>query len=150
MQHFGEMAADAQDNVADIGQPLADVGVFGLLEQGGVFLQHLIQGVRGALMLIDDPGANFLGERRIAEDRLVCLENRRFGRANLRGDFRVERPEIGGRRIARALVMGQLRHHFLGFQLPRGWIHEDFVDAVGGAHDDARRYSDSFAHCGLL
>ena len=146
MQHFRKMPADPQHHVAHIGQPLADIDVFGLFEQLRVFVQHLVQRVGGALMPIDDPGADFFGERRIAKDGFVGRKDGGFLRADLRGDFGVQRVEIGGGGVARAFEMGQLRHHFFGFQLAGGWIDEDFVDAISGAHDDARRYANALAH----
>ena len=62
MQHFRKMPADSENDIPHVGEPFADIGVFGFLEEGRVFLQHLVQREWGALMLIDDPRADFLGE----------------------------------------------------------------------------------------
>ena len=68
----------------------------------------------------------------------MSLKDGGLCRPDLAGDFRIERMQVVGGGIAGSFVMGQLRHHLFGFQLPSGRIDEDFVDAIGRANDDAR------------
>ena len=71
-----------------------------------------------------------------------------FVRADLAGDFLLERTEIVGRFCAGAFVAGQFRLNLARFEALGVWIDENLVDAIRRADGDARRNGNATAHDG--
>ncbi len=87
-----------------------------------------------------------VGEGRVAQDRLVGLEDGRFLRAHLRGHLVVQGPQVGHGVFHGLFESRKLLHSFAfreGFAFR---ADEDLVDAVGRADRHARRYGNAFPH----
>src|SRR5262249_50094473 len=87
LQNVGQVATDANHDVAQICQALFQVVVLSALKQLRVIFQQPVQGTLDAVLLVDDPGADLRAERGIVQNRLVSAKDPGFVRANLGGDF---------------------------------------------------------------
>ncbi len=92
LKHLRQVAAETDDHVADVGQPLSEVFVLGATEQLGVLGQQSLQGCLGRLSRVDDPGSNLGRECRILQDRFVDVKDGGLFMADLRFDLGCQRP----------------------------------------------------------
>jgi hypothetical protein len=117
-------------------------------EEQRILVEQAAQCGGGGKLLVDDPAADFVGERGVAEDVFVGGEDAGFLVPNLLLHLMLQRAKLGCRFVAGSLVIGQLGSDFGLFQALRLGIDEDLVDAVRGADGHSRGYRDALAHDG--
>src|SRR6185295_16826235 len=83
----GEVGGEADDDVPHVVDPLLDVLVVRLGEENGVFVEQAVQSGLGGEAVVDDPGADFVGEGGVPQDGLVGGEDGSFGGADLGRDL---------------------------------------------------------------
>ena len=102
-----QVAADTDDHVADIVEPLFEIVILGARKELGVLAQQPVQsGLRGH-PFVYNPSADFVRERPVAENRLVDGKDRGFFVPHLRFDFTLQCAKISRRFVASCFVGGQ-------------------------------------------
>ncbi len=143
----GQVRADPQDHVPDIGHPLPEEILLDPRELRRIALHDRLKGGQGGHLLVFDEVVDPGQQRRVVDDLQVALEDLGRGVAQLLGDLLDQGFQVG-RRVGHGPVeplnlVGDLVGAVQGLFFDRA---EDRLHAVGNPHHDARTHADSFTH----
>ena len=140
------MRHDPADDIAEVGEPALEVRVRDLAEEGGVFLEGLLQGGRGVDALLGDAGADLADHRRVAEELAVGAEDRRLLVADLPADAGDGVLDLAGGGRAGPLETMDLPGQTRVVQGVRLVAGDDLLDAVGMRDGYTRRNGYALLH----
>ena len=142
----GELGHDAADDVADVGHALLEVLVLDLGEEGGVFVEHLVQGGAGVDVALQDARLDLADQGGVAEEQAVAAEDGRLVLADCAADALDDGVELLRRRLTGRVEAGDLGGQPRCVEILRLPPGEHGVHAVGASDGDPRGDGDSFEH----
>ena len=141
-----ELGHDPADDVAQVGEASLEVGVGDLAEEGGVFLERLLQGGGGVDALLADAGENLADHGRVAEQLAVGAEDAGLLVADLPADADDGVVDLAGHGGAGPFETVDLPGQTRVVQGVRLVAGDDLLDAMGMRDGHTRRNGYALLH----
>jgi hypothetical protein len=146
---IGQVGVESHHHVRDIVQPVLEILVRDSGERLGALPQQSLQGSLSRQAFFDDPAADAVRERRIAEHSAVRSENRGLLAADLVIDFLLQRQQVLRGPLPGRFVLSQLGGNLVILEPLAIRLQKDLVDAIGSSDRHAGRDWNSSTH-GIL